>query len=251
MAGHSKWAQIKRKKAVNDARRGKIFTKLIREIQVAAKLGGPDEDSNPRLRQAIQQAKAHNMPMSNIEKAIAKGCGEIEGVNYEEVVYEAYGPAGVAIYIEVLTDNKNRTVSEIRHILSKYGGNLATSGSVSWMFEKKGTITVKKNAFSEDDILIIATESGAEDINITEDAYEITTDPSNLESVKKAFEEKNVPILESAISMIPKNTVNVDENSAQKILSLVETLEDHDDVQKVYANFDIDEEILKKVTSSF
>ncbi|MBO8131564.1 MAG: YebC/PmpR family DNA-binding transcriptional regulator [Candidatus Marinimicrobia bacterium] len=251
MAGHSKWAQIKRKKAVNDARRGKIFTKLIREIQVAAKLGGPDEDSNPRLRQAIQQAKAHNMPMSNIEKAIAKGCGEIEGVNYEEVVYEAYGPAGVAIYIEVLTDNKNRTVSEIRHILSKYGGNLATSGSVSWMFEKKGTITVKKNAFSEDDILIIATESGAEDINITEDAYEITTDPSNLESVKKAFEEKNVPILESAISMIPKNTVNVDENNAQKILSLVETLEDHDDVQKVYANFDIDEEILKKVTSSF
>lgn len=250
MAGHSKWAQIKRKKAANDAKKGKIFTKLIREIQVAAKLGGPDEESNPRLRQAIQQAKAYNMPLSNIERAIAKGCGEIEGVNYEEVTYEAYGPGGVAIFIEALTDNRNRTVSEIRHILTKHGGNLATSGSVAWMFEKKGIITVDKSECSEDDILIIATDAGADDINVADDVYEITTAPGDFETVKKALEDNGIKVMEATVSMIPKNTVKVDDSNAPRVLSLMEALDDLDDVQRIYSNFDIDEEVLKKVPSS-
>ncbi len=247
MSGHSKWAQIKRKKAVIDAKRGKVFSKLIKEITIAARMGGGDENSNPRLRQAILTAKSQNMPASNIERAIAKGTGELEGTTYEEISYEAYAPGGVAVLMEALTDNKNRTVSEIRHILTKHGGNLATTGSVSWMFENKGTITIDKEYCSEDDLLLIATEAGADDVNIADDCYEITTDPSAFEQVKSAFEDSNIKVLEAAISMIPKNTVKVEESNAPKILTIMEALEDHDDIQSVFSNFDIDDSILEKL----
>lgn len=248
MSGHSKWAQIKRKKAINDARRGKIFTKLIKEIQLAARLGGGDENSNPRLRQAIQQARAQNMPAANIERAIAKGTGELKGVNYEEISYEAYGPGSVAILMRVLTDNKKRTVSEVRHIVERHGGSLATTGSVSWIFETKGTITVNKDSCSEDEILLLATEAGAEDINIADDAYEIVTSPSDFENVKEYITNNKIQISDASISMIPKNVVKVDEKHAEKVLNLMEELEDHDDILNLYSNFDIDDEILKRLS---
>ena len=247
MSGHSKWAQIKRKKAVNDAKRGKIFSKLIKEITVAARIGGEDDSTNPRLRQAILSAKAQNMPAANIERAIAKGVGGAEGTNYEEVSYEAYGLEGVAILIEALTDNKNRTVSDIRHIISKYGGTLATAGSVSWIFEKKGAIIVEGNSCSEDDLLLIAVEAGAEDLNVAGNYYEITTLPSSFEKVKSALETNGIKILEATASMIPKNTVKVSEQNSPKILSLMEELEEHDDVQNVYSNFDIDDAVLENL----
>jgi YebC/PmpR family DNA-binding regulatory protein len=248
MSGHSKWSTIKRKKSAVDAKRGKIFTKLIREIQVAAKVGGADENANPRLRAAIQSAKAANMPLANIEKAIKKGTGELEGVNYEEYIYEGYGPGGVAILIKCLTDNKNRTVSELRHILTKHGGSLATNGSVSWMFENKGIIVVDKNICSEDDLLSIVIDAGAEDVNTEGDYYEIYTDSLSFENVKRALESENIPIQESSLSMVPQNIVKVEEDIAPKVLNLMEELEDSDDVQNVYANFDIDNEILEKIS---
>jgi len=250
MSGHSKWNTIKRKKGAADAKRGKIFTKIIKEIQVAAKMGGGDEHTNPRLRSAIQAAKAANMPATNIERAIAKGTGELEGVSYEEIGYEAYGPGGVAILMDALTDNKNRTVSDIRHILTKHGGSLATSGSVAYLFEKKGIITINKENCTEDDLLLVATDAGAEDINAEEDFYEISTDPSLFEDVKRALEENNLPIHEASISMIPKNTVKVDEDIAPKILKIMDALEEHEDIQNVYANFDIDDDILLKIQES-
>jgi len=247
MSGHSKWSTIKRKKGAADAKRGKIFTKLIREIQVAAKMGGGDENANPRLRSAIQAAKAANMPLANVEKAIKKGTGELEGVTYEEVTYEAYGPGGVAIFMEAMTDNKNRTVSEIRHILSKAGGNLATNGSVAWMFEKKGIITVDKNSTSEDDLLLVATDAGANDLVEEEDIYEVDMEPGVFEDVKTALENAGIVPLEASIQAIPQNVVKVGEDLAAKVLNLMETLEDHDDIQNVYANFDIDDEIINKL----
>ena len=244
MSGHSKWSTIKRKKGAQDARRGKIFTKLIKEIQVAAKMGGGDESANPRLRSAIQAARTANMPSANIEKAIKKGTGELEGVNYEELSYEAYGPGGIAIYMEAMTDNKKRTVSEIRHLLTKHAGHLATNGSVAWMFEKKGIITVDKSSTNEDDLLMVATEAGANDILEEDDIYEVDMEPSAFDEVKNALESSNIQPLEAAIQMIPKNVVKVDEKLASKVLNLMEVLEDHDDIQNVYSNIDIDDEII-------
>lgn len=247
MSGHSKWSTIRRKKEAQDARRGKVFTRLIREIQVSAKMGGGDENTNPRLRTAIQAAKDENMPLTNIERAIKKGTGELEGVNYEEYTYEAYGPGGVAILMEIMTDNKNRTVAELRHLLTKYNGNLATSGSVAWMFEKKGVITIERGACSEDDLLMVATEAGANDVQEDEDYYELDMDPDHFDAVKAALKKASIPASEAAIQMVPKNEVRVEADLAPKVLGLMGALEDYDDIQNVYANFDIDDEILNQL----
>lgn len=250
MSGHSKWSTIKRKKGALDAKRGKVFTKIIKEIQVAAKMGGGDENANPRLRTAVLAAKAANMPLANVERAIKKGTGEIESVNYEEITYEAYGPGGVAILMEALTDNKNRTVSELRHILTRHGGNLATTGSVAYNFEKKGIITVNKDTCTEDDLLVIALEAGADDISTEDDVYEVSVDPSHFEKVKKALESAKIAIASATVTMIPKTTIKVDEKNAPKIISLMDALEDHDDIQNVYANFDIDDKLLAELQQS-
>jgi YebC/PmpR family DNA-binding regulatory protein len=246
MSGHSKWATIKRKKGATDAKRGKIFSKIIKEITVAAKMGGGDPGGNPRLRTAIDAAKAQNMPQDNIQRAIKKGTGELEGVSYEEISYESYGPGGVALIIEVMTDNKNRTVAEIRHILGKGGGNMGETGSVGWIFHKKGTITIEKQATSEEALMETALEAGAEDIQEVGDVFEVTTDPASYESVLAALKAKKIPILNSAIGLVPSNSVKLTGDPAEKMLKLMETLEDHDDVQNVYANFDIDEAELEK-----
>lgn len=244
MSGHSKWSSIKHKKAAVDAKRGKIFTKIIKEITVAARLGGGDIDSNARLRTAVAGAKAANMPGSNIEKAIKKGTGELPGVTYEEITYEGYGPGGVAVMIEVMTDNKNRTVSEMRYIFSKNGGNLGESGCVAWMFEKKGLILVDGDKATEDDLLLTALEAGAEDMKIEDGMYEIMTTPDNFEKVRKVTEEKGIEMSVAEVSMIPNSTIKLEGKQAQRMLKLMETLEDHDDVQKVYANFDIPQEVM-------
>lgn len=247
MAGHSKWAQIKHKKAKVDAQRGKIFTKLIREIMVAARLGGGDPDHNPRLRLAIDRAKSYNMPMENIERAIKKGTGELEGVKYENAIFEGYGPGGVAILVVTLTDNKNRTTGEIRHIFSKHGGNLGSPGSVAWQFKEKGFIVIDKSAADEETVFEIAIEAGAEDVITGDETYEVYTDPKEFEAVKKAFEEKGIKPTQAEITMIPQSTVKLGEKDAERVLKLMSALEEHDDVQQVYANFDIPEEILQKV----
>jgi len=246
MAGHSKWAQIKHKKAAVDAKKGKIFSKLSKEITVAAKLGGGDPEKNPRLRTAIEKAREANMPSENIKKAIMKGTGELPGVTYEEAIYEGYGPGGVALMIEVLTDNKNRTVSEIRHIMSKHGGSMGEAGCVSWMFEKKGYILVEKTKISEDELMAIALDAGAEDMknDPQEDNYEIITAPEDLNKVKSAIESRGVQITLAEITMLPKSYVQLDEKDSDQMLRLYEALEDHDDVQNVYANFNIPDEIL-------
>ncbi|MFH1905578.1 MAG: YebC/PmpR family DNA-binding transcriptional regulator [bacterium] len=247
MSGHSKWASIKHKKAKVDAQRGKIFTKLIKEISVAARSGGGDVSANARLRSAIQAAKDANMPASNVERAIKKGTGELPGVNYEELAYEGYGPAGVAIYAELLTDNKNRTASEIKHVFSKNGGHLAEAGSVAWMFEKKGLCHVKKDAVLEDRLMEIVLDAGAEDMNTESDFYEIITNSQTLEQVKAAILEEGITPELAEITMIPKNTVSVAGKKAEQVLHLMETLEDHDDVQHVYSNFDISDEEMEKI----
>jgi YebC/PmpR family DNA-binding regulatory protein len=244
MSGHSKWATIKRKKAVTDARRGKVFTQIIKEITIAAKIGGGDPSGNPRLRLVIDKAKASNMPADNIKRAIMKGTGELPGVSYEDMTYEAYGPGGVAVIIDSVTDNKNRTVSELRHLLERNGGKLGASNSVAWMFHKKGTIRVEKGALSEDDLLGLVLDAGAEDLKTEEDAYEILTPPESFEPVKKILESKGIKIESAELHMIPENTVKVEGSDAEKVLKLMETLEEHDDVQNVYANFDIDEKVL-------
>ena len=246
MSGHSKWAQIKRKKAGTDVKRGKIFTKLIREIITAARLGGGDPDSNARLRAAIEAAKAENMPKQNIERAIKKGTGELEGSYYEEVSYEGYGTGGIAILISALTDNRNRTVSELRYLFSKYGGNLGETGCVSWMFEKKGVISFAKNEIDEEGLMELAVEAGAEDIKIEEDEFEVITSPEEFDRIKQFFDKAGLKYERAEITMICKNVVKItDKNQAERILKLMEALEDHDDVQKVYANFDIPDEILE------
>lgn len=246
MAGHSKWAQIKHKKAAVDAKKGKIFSKLSKEITVAAKLGGGDPDKNPRLRTAIEKAREANMPSENIKRAIMKGTGELPGVSYEEAIYEGYGPGGVAVMIEVLTDNRNRTVSEIRHIMTKHGGSLGEAGCVSWIFEKKGYILVDKTVVSEDTLMAIALEAGAEDMknDPEEDNYEIITSPEDLNRVKGAIESKGIPVALAEITMLPKNYIMLGEKEAEQMLRLFEALEDHDDVQNVYANFNIPDEVL-------
>ncbi len=247
MSGHSKWASIKHKKALVDAKRGKMFTKLIREITVAAKTGGGDPDSNPRLRLAIATAKSSNMPADNIERAVKKGTGALEGVAYEEVVYEGYGPEGVAIYVVCLSDNKNRTASEIRNIFSKRSGNMAGAGSVSWLFEKKGLIIVSQNKAGEDKLMELVLNAGAEDLSKAGDKFEILTGPHDFETVKKALDDARVSYESASLQMIPKNLVPVSPTGARHVLALIEALEDQDDVQNVYANCDIPDEVMKEV----
>jgi len=245
MAGHSHWAQIKRKKAAQDAKRGQLFTKLIKEIIVAVRTGGSgDPELNPRLRAAIQAARAANMPKENIERAIKKALGLEEGTHYEEAVFEGYGPGGVAILINAITDNRRRTVSELRHLFSKYGGSLAEPGAVSWIFELKGLIVVPKK--EEEKVLEIAIEKGAEDTKEYESEIEVITDPSQFEEIKKALEKAGIEITSAKITMVPKTVVPVeDEATANNLLKLMEALDDHDDVQQVYANFDIPEKIME------
>ncbi|NPA48626.1 MAG: YebC/PmpR family DNA-binding transcriptional regulator [Thermodesulfobacteria bacterium] len=250
MAGHSHWAQIKRKKAAQDAKRGKLFTKLIREIMVAARLGGGDPSTNPRLRAAIQAAKAANMPKENIERAIRKGTGQEPGTTWEEAVYEGYGPGGVAVLIKSVTDNKRRTVSELRHIFGKCGGNLAEPGAVSWIFEQKGLIIVSRDGIDEEKLLEVALEAGAEDIREYESEFEVITAPQDLEPVQSALKEAGFDIQSSKVTMVPKTTVKLeDEKTVQQMLRLMEALEDHDDVQQIYANFDIPDEIMERVSA--
>jgi len=240
MAGHSKWKQIKHYKAAADAKRGAMFTKLIREITVAAKFGGGDPAGNPRLRSAIDAARAASMPKDNIERAIKKGTGELEGVDYVEVTYEGYGPGGVALLIHALTDNATRTVAEVRHKLSRGGGNLGATNSVAWMFERKGQIYIDASRYDEDGALEATLEAGAEDMKREGDQYIVTTDPASLHAVKQALEEKGVVAQESEITMLPKTSVHVEGKTAESLLKLMEELEELDDVQKVEANFDID-----------
>jgi len=247
MSGHSKWASIKHKKSATDAKRGKIFTKIIRELTISARQGGGDPNANPRLRLAIQKAKDANMPAGNIERAIKKGTGELEGVSFEEVTYEGYALGGVALLVHVLTDNKNRTTSEVRNIFAKKGGNMAGQGAVSWIFEKKGYFVVNKDVIKEDKLMDIVLEAGGEDLKTEESTYAITTAPNDFEIVKKALEDKNIKTEVAELSMIPKNSIKVLGDDAKKVLALVDALEDHDDVQNVYANFDIPDEIINQV----
>jgi len=247
MSGHSKWASIKHKKGAVDAKRGKIFTKLIKEITVATRLGGKDSDSNSRLRVAIAAAKAENMPKENIERAIKKGTGELEGSNYEEVTYEGYGPGGVAVLIEVLTDNKNRAVADVRHLFERSGGNLGESGCVAWMFSQKGLIVFQKDQVEEEMLFELALEAGADDIKEDEKELEVITEPSSFEQVKAAIENAGISYTFAEITMIPKTTVKIDDKHAQQMLTLMETLEDNEDVSHVYANFDISDEIMEAI----
>jgi YebC/PmpR family DNA-binding regulatory protein len=241
MSGHSKWSTIKRKKEKADAEKGKVFTKFIKEITTAARQGGGDENANPRLRTAILAAKSANMPQANIEKAVKKGTGELPGVVYEEKSYEGYGPGGVAILIDTLTDNTNRTTSEVRHLLTRYQGNLGESGCVSWMFEKKGLITIRRGDSDEDRIMAIVLDAGAEDMNTEEDIYEIITPPDHLADVKEALDSNRISTISAEITMFPKTSVKVEGKHGEQVLKLLEALEDSDDVQHVYSNFDMDD----------
>lgn len=251
MSGHSKWATIKHKKAATDARRGRIFTRIIREITIAARIGGGDPDKNPRLRTAIAAAKNENMPSENIERAILRGTGQLEGEQYEEVMFEGYGPGGVGLLVQVATTNRNRAVSEIRHLLSKNGGNMGESGSVSWQFQRKGQIVVPKEAAGEDRLLSLVLEAGAEDLRDDGSTWEIITPPEAFETVRDALTGAGIQPASAEISMIPQNYIKLTGSQAQQMLRLVEALEEHDDVQHVYANFDIDEsEIQAAVATS-
>ncbi|MFH0810829.1 MAG: YebC/PmpR family DNA-binding transcriptional regulator [Pseudomonadota bacterium] len=245
MSGHSKWSTIKHKKGAADAKRGKIFTKLIKEIIVAARMGGGDVSGNPRLRAAIGAAKTENMPKDNIERAIKKGTGDLDGVSYEEVRYEGYGPGGVAVLVEALTDNKNRTVSEVRHIFTRTGGNMGEAGSVSWMFEKKGLIIIPKGKINEDAVTAAALEAGAEDVVDGGDTWDVRTGMAEYEDVKKYFEDHAVPFELAELTMIPQTTMKLSDKQAEQMIRLMELLEDHDDIQHVYANFDIDESLME------
>lgn len=248
MSGHSKWSTIKRKKGKADAERGKIFTRHIKEITVAAREGGGDPDGNPRLRSAIAAAKSDNMPADNIKRGILKGTGQLPGVTYEGVNYEGYGPGGVAIYLEVLTDNKNRAVAEIRHILAKYGGNLGSTGCVAWMFEKCGVITIDLDAVEEDTLMEVVTDAGALDIVSDSGAFEVLTAPADIDDVRSAVEAKGIKMVAAEVVMRPQNSVKLEkESEVSSMLKLYELLEENEDVQKVYANFDIDEELLEKL----
>lgn len=242
MSGHSKWSTIRHKKGAADAKRGKIFTKLIKEITVAARMGGGDLNANPRLRTAVIAGKAENMPKDNIERAIKKGTGELEGVNYEESTYEGYGPGGAAIFLESLTDNKNRAVADIRHIFNKNGGNLGENGCVSWMFDKKGYIAIEKSAASEEAVMEAALEAGAEDIREDEEIFEVITAPEDFETVKEAIDGAEIPYTEAEVTLLPQTTTDLSGKEAEQMIRLMEALEDCEDVQKVYTNADIPEE---------
>lgn len=249
MSGHSRWAGIKHKKAIIDAKRGKVFTRLIREITIAAKQGGGKVESNPRLRTAIEAAKAANMPQDNIKRAIQKGTGEIPGVTFEEVTYEGYGPAGVAVFVEGTTDNKNRTTSEIRHLFAEYGGNMGESGCVAWMFESRGTIRVPKSSIAEDKITTLAIEIGAEDIlGEGSDVYEIMTSTIDFNDIKNKLIENHVSIESAEVGLVPKNTVTLSFEEADRCLKFIEALDEHDDVKNVTANFDIPDDVMQKIT---
>ena len=249
MSGHSKWSTIKRKKGAADAKRGRIFTRLIKEITVAARMGGGDPEGNPRLRSAIATAKSENMPKDNIERAIKKGTGELEGAVYEEISYEGYGPGGVAVLVDCMTDNKNRTVADIRHAFSKSGGNLGETGCVSWMFDKKGSIMVEKDNIDEEELMDKALEAGAEDVIEEDNVYQVITAPEDFETVREALEADGIKFVEAAVTMIPQNVVEItDEKPARQILKLLESLEDHDDVQSVSSNFDISDELMEAVS---
>jgi YebC/PmpR family DNA-binding regulatory protein len=244
MSGHNKWSSIKHKKGAADAKRGKIFSKLIKEITVAARMGGSDPNGNPRLRAAVSAAKTENMPKDNIERAIKKGTGELEGVSYEEIVYEGYAPGGAAVLVECLTDNKNRAVADVRHLFSKSGGNLGENGCVSWMFDKKGLIVVNKDKTDEDQLMEIAIDAGAEDVNDEGDTFEVITDISDFESVKDAIENASIETEMAEITMIPQNMLTLEGKEAEQTIRLMDALEDCDDVQKVYTNADIPEDLL-------
>ena len=247
MSGHSKWATIKHKKGALDAKRGKVFTRLIKEISIAAKNGGGDADSNPRLRTAIAAAKAENMPADNIKRAIQRGTGELPGAVYEEFMLEGYGPGGVALLAEINTDNRNRTVSEIRHVFSKNGGNMAEAGAVSWMFHKKGDIVVPKVAAKEDDLMALVLDAGAEDMRDDGDNWEVLTDPSSYEAVLEAVKKAGIEPASAAVAMIPQNYIKLEGQAANTMIRLMEALEEHDDVQNVHSNFDIDQKLLEEV----
>ncbi len=249
MSGHSKWSTIKRKKGAADAKRGKLFTKIIKEIMVAARFGGGDINSNPRLRTAVLAAKAENMPKDNIERAIKKGTGELEGVHYEDLVYEGYGPGGVAMILEVLTDNKNRTVADVRHVFSKHNGNLGETGCVSWMFEKKGLIVIDKSNANEDRLIEVALDAGALDVKDTDKDFELVVPPSNFEEVKKALEDAGFKFNYAEVTLVPQSTIRLTGKEAEQMLKLMEGLDDSDDVQKVYANFDITDEEMERLSA--
>jgi YebC/PmpR family DNA-binding regulatory protein len=245
MSGHSKWSTIRHKKGAADAKRGKIFTKLIKEIMVAARFGGGDPGGNPRLRAAITAARLENMPKDNIERAIKKGTGELEGVFYEEVNYEGYGPGGVAVLAEVLTDNRNRAASDIRHIFSRHGGSMGEAGCVAWMFSKKGSIVFNREKVSEEEVMEVALDAGAEDVKDQEDQFEVTTSLEDFAAVRAAFDSKQMPYEVAEITMVPQSSVAIeDEKAALQVLKLMDALEDCDDVQQAYANFDIPDKIL-------
>ncbi len=241
MSGHSKWHSIKHKKAAADSKRGRIFTRLIKEMTAAARMGGGDPDANPRLRLAVATAKANNMPADNIKRAIMRGTGELPGVSYEDVNYEGYGPGGAAIYVHVLTDNKNRTVAELRHILSKNGGNLGETGCVGWMFTRKAYFVTEKSAVSEDKLMDIVLGAGADDMRDDGENFEIFASPESFDGVKAALEKEEIPLAAAEVSMVPQNYVKLEGKNAQTMLKLMEALEDHEDVQNVWSNFDIDE----------
>jgi YebC/PmpR family DNA-binding regulatory protein len=245
MSGHSKWSSIKHKKGAADARRGKIFTKLIKEITVAARMGGGDPGGNPRLRSAILAARSENMPKDNIERAIKKGTGELEGETYEESSYEGYGPGGVAVLLDCLTDNRNRTVAEIKHAFDRNGGNLGEPGCVAWMFQKKGVITIQKEGVNEENLLGVALDAGAEDVRDEGDAFDVVSAPEDFEAVRQAIEKAGIKFTSAEVTKIPKNTVKLEGKKAQQMLNLIQVLEDNDDVSHVYANFDIADDVLE------
>jgi YebC/PmpR family DNA-binding regulatory protein len=250
MSGHSKWSSIKHKKAARDAKRGKLFTKLIKEITIAARLGGGDLNANPRLRTAVTTAKTQSMPNDNIDRAIKKGTGELGGAQLEQVIYEGYGPGGVAIILDVLTDNRNRFVAELRFILSRHGGNLGESGCVGWMFKRRGVISIEKGAADEDKLLELALDAGADDVVTDEDGYQVMTSVESFGAVRDAIEKAKIPILSAEVMMVPENTVKVTGHTATQVLKLMEELEDHDDVQSVAANFDISEEEMAQFSAA-
>jgi len=248
VSGHSKWAQIKRKKAVVDAKRGQVFTKIIKEITVAARLGGGDEDANPRLRQAVLSAKAANMPADNVKRAVQKGTGELPGISYEDAMFEGYGPGGVAIMVEVTTDNRKRTVAELRHLITKHGGNLGETGCVAWMFNKKGLITVEKNGVNDESLLDSILTGGGDDFSDEDDVYVVESTPDQMISVREQLEADGFSVISSEIMLTPQNSVSVEGETAKRVIQLLEALDDHDDVQKVSANFDFDDAEIEKVS---
>jgi YebC/PmpR family DNA-binding regulatory protein len=250
MSGHSKWSSIKHKKAAKDAKRGKLFTKLIKEISVAARMSGGDINANPRLRTAVLTARSQSMPNDNIERAIKKGTGELEGVHYEEVTYEGYGPGGVAVMAQALTDNRNRTVAEIRRVFEKHGGNFGAAGCVAWMFHKKGILVVEKDKANEDTLLELVLAAGAEDMNDTGDQFEIVTDPQSFHAVKEALDNAKIETATAEISMQPENSTAVTGKAAEHTMALIEELEDHDDIQSVAANFEIAPEELERLSAA-